>query len=469
MIPSAFLEIGVAVRGEGGVAWAILWASACTTEPAPLAEPPARPDLTLILVSGLRGDPVVQEVLWRNVSGARGGRRPAARFSTAHAQSTVPFVSLGSVLTGRYPSAIPLCGLLERQPADAMTRPWCADLPDDLPSLPDVLGAYGYRTALLSANVGGAGFLGEDFDTFVDLTWSWEDANTPWGHIASEATEWWQGDDSRPRLLTLVVSHPLVALRPDLKARMGISGERGAAPHLMRRANLLPPYLAAVSEVGFELGALLDELDGPRPRWDVVGSLHGQNLGESSGTQPFPRSPIFSDLLLARTLQVPLAIYGPAPPRDVDDVVELIDVLPTMTALAGAVRPAGLEGADLLDSGYPGDPDARAYAELGDMLALRRGRYLLTLRALEHHLSAVGPKLTRILKSWPAQRNRYRLHDVQADPMQRSDLMRTMPNRAVAMIREMTAIRERSARGRLTPEQVAALERLRLTAAEGYW
>ena len=92
----------------------------------------------------------------------------------------------------------------------------------------------------------------------------------------------------------------------------------------------------------------------------------------------------WSDILVDRTLHVPLALVGPAdaPPARVEEqVVELVDLMPTFLAKAGAVPPASIPGQDLLSASFSADPAATAYAEFGDMLAVRQGSRMWSVRA----------------------------------------------------------------------------------------
>ena len=148
---------------------------------------------------------------------------------------------------------------------------------------------------------------------------------------------------------------------------------------------------------------LLGGLTWSRPRWTVLSALHGLSVGEDSGCRSPEQLRANSHIvLLDRTLRVPLLVYGPSPAGQtmtIDDPVELIDIVPTFTALAGAVPPAGLDGSDLLGEV---DPEGVAYAEFGDMLALRHRGTLLTFRSQLHGVTSADPRLTdRLLGTAP--------------------------------------------------------------------
>jgi arylsulfatase A-like enzyme len=176
----------------------------------------------------------------------------------------------------------------------------------------------------------------------------------------------------------------------------------------------------------------------------------------------------WSDRLTDRTLHVPLAWVHPGPPRVLEQPVELLDLMPTLLALAGAVPPHGLPGQDLLAANLVEDPAAIAYAERGDMLALRQGGRLLVMRAVVHHMASLDPYLTEIL-ACPGLVGGVRLHDVLADPWQEVDLVRAYPEEALARRAALRAVRVGPGAPPPALLEGERLLRLRLTQAEGYW
>lgn len=135
------------------VSW-ILTLLACMTDAPPRhALPEHPPDIVLIVLSGLRadvGEDGAEAALYRGMN-----MSPNLRFTNAYAQSCTPFASLGSLLTGRYPSAIPLCGTYDPNslvPRESNETAWCATIPEQTWTLPEVLGVYGYRTGAYVSN-----------------------------------------------------------------------------------------------------------------------------------------------------------------------------------------------------------------------------------------------------------------------------------------------------------------------------
>jgi hypothetical protein len=443
----------------------------CTLGSAPLPPGPAAPpDIVLVAVNGLRadvGEPRAEagflDALATPVS---------ARFSSAYAQSGRPHTSLGAAVTGRYPSGIPLCS----PPATARpdgARPWCVDIPTQVPTLPEVLSLYGYTTALITVNEPALGVRGVG-QTFAVT--GGRDPEGVWPEAAQTAREWWTGAADTPRLLIVVGKlnstdleakgleayakdamgeeerdvfrreHPELAARLRPEMRWPIATD--AAVEEVRRA-----YVDAAGRVGAQVGALLQSLPATdaRARWGVVTSLHGMSLGEFSGTPSPEQARAGTHLvLLDRTLRVPVALLAPDPPvrpTVIDTPTELVDLVPTLVALAGAVPPAGLAGRDLLS---PATAQERAYAEFGDMLMVREGDLMLSFRSEIHGVTSIDPRMTERLRgsvppdlpgyaptplrppprasegppllgqggSYPE----FRMHDVAADPMQATPL-----------------------------------------------
>lgn len=471
---------------------------------APVAGGPVSgpPDLVLVLAAGLRADPPGERAAEAAFLAPFDGSLSLVA-AAAYAQSTEPFASLGSLLTGRYPSAVPLCGSTRADPVSTRAEAWCYGLPEGVPTLPGVLSLYGYRTALLH-HLGPIPGLEEAFDLAVEF--DPDDGTTRWRKLAAAVQIWWEAAPG-PRLLVLELpdldlsqrdaiadelglpeppserGRPTPDLdqppprRPPCAPLQGIEGEEdgtwdafnGEVPDLAAtRARALGAYRAEAAALGERVQALLQALPEDRARVTVLAGLYGLSLGEAGGTDPDITGFFWTDRLTDRTLRVPLAVVGPGPGRALDQPVELLDLAPTLLALGGAVPPHGLAGQDLLAEGFAEHPAATAYAERGDMLALRQGDRLLTLRAVVHHMPSLDPYLTEIL-ACPGLAGGLRLHDVRADPAQELDLVRAHPQEALAMKQVMMAVRTGPGAPPPALYEGDRLLQLRLTQAEGYW
>ena len=169
---------------------------ACSSEPTPTAvEGP--PDLVLVLTSGLRED-VASDSGATSAFLAQTGVQPDRRYTAAYSQTVQPYTALGSLLTGRYPSAIPLCSRPERE-EDAEV-PFCVDIPAEIPTLPEVLTLYGYETALLAVDVDPLLPVARGFGETM--------AVPDWRVGAAQAGDWWARSEGSPRLLVIASSLP---------------------------------------------------------------------------------------------------------------------------------------------------------------------------------------------------------------------------------------------------------------------
>lgn len=449
-------------------------ASVATAPPLAATAPAAAtaPDLVLVGVAGLRADPRSRASEWflEAFTGERG-----VVFANAYAQSPSTFVSLGGLLTGRYPSAVPLCGLPSDPGDTTAPPPWCAEVPATVPTLPGVLALYGYRTALLTADVHGAERLAPLFQDAIVASQRWEDRATDWDRVRTLAEAWWTADTSRPRLLVVAVSDLDARNVPALRAAMGLdlAGE-GGAPTRIDRPLVTSAYQQAARATGAETHSLVDTLrrTSSRPTWAAVFGTNGINLGDASVPSQALRDRSWNDLLLDRTLHVPLALIGPpdAPPARVEDqVVELVDLLPTLLSLGGAVPPAGIPGQDLLATPFVADPHATAYGEFGDMLTVRSGSRAWTVRAFFYNRSALDPELTNFVLDHRPEPGKHGLHDVVNDPFQERNLLEVDPEGARRMNDLLVKIRTGPGAPPVGALDARRIWELRMAPADGYW
>jgi arylsulfatase A-like enzyme len=433
----------------------------------PAGESALQPDIVLVVVNGLRAEAFGDGAADALLAGL--GREPSTRFGSAYAQSIQPHVSMASLLTGRYAGSIPICG----PPASGSQQPWCVEIPDTRQTLPEVLGIYGYRTALAVA--GGSGLsvdaLSGGFDQVITLDRPFA-TSPPRTDRWAPVEQWWGDEGDQPRFLMLSADLDQTNVEGRLRDyyqpwdAADAGQERYLEAHPEFRDRLRPgmlwpfldrdavdaihgQYRSSATAAGGALDLLLDSLlpqdeGGSRESWLMVTSLHGVTLGETAGTCCPEQLRAGSHIvLLDRTLRVPLWVFAPDGGRStavVTDPVELVDITPTLLGLAGARPIAGLSGQDLL--GEAALDDAHAYAEFGDMLALRQGDLLVSFRSQEHGITSIDPVVDERLYHWAGlfgerHLNRdardnarsldreirdARLHDVATDPLQTEDL-----------------------------------------------
>lgn len=439
-------------------------------------------DIVLLLVAGLRADAPGQ-------AGAETAffdaipRTPAVRYTAAYSQSASPFISLGTVLTGRYASAIPMCGMyVGGAGASTEGRAWCADIPSDRHSLPEVVALYGYRTALVTAGAREMEVLADEFQTWIDVPDAGAGEGTDWSELIDETLAWWRADASRPRLLVVLAedltSETIPQMRNELGAehrlRRGVSGAyEGVSEADQQRVAEI--YREASDVAGRQLGGLLTGLtDGAdtRPWQAFVGSTNGVNLLESTGFAVERVYPFDNGMVLDRTVHVPLAAYrsGETPQtRSVDGPCELRALFSTAILHSGGALPAGMQEFDLLEESYTGEE--RVYTEFGDMLGLRKGQHLIVFRGFVHDGNTVDPELDRRLEDADliTEPDHYVLSDVVADPFQTRDLRQSDGALFQQLRNELIEVRTTHAavpRDALTPER---LWELRMSPSQGYW
>jgi arylsulfatase A-like enzyme len=429
------------------------------------------PDLALLLVAGLRTDT-------QGTDGATAALRqalpqPSIEYDQLYTQSSAPFSSVGSILTGRYPGAIPLCNRLlsgEHKKTEAQ-QAWCARLPDGIHTLAGMLGIYGYKSLLVSADFPGAQALSLGFSHHAEVG--------SWSEVAQEVEGWWAANADGPRLVVVllgdgaktVLGQPALQRFPEHRLQWLETVTPDVARVDLDPAEVRVAYKAGATAAGKVFGGVLSTVRGGqvRPAWSFVGSTSGMSLDERTGFGDAPVPLLTDNILLDRTLRVPLLVYGPEPGSRVSsEPVEGIDILATMASLAGAVTPAGASGTNLLN---PAGRSGEAYAEFGDMIALRKGQYLLVFRCSLHNSTSLDPTITEQLQA-PLESvpmGHYALYDVRVDPMQTKNLRRQAPEQVASMRKRMLAIRTGAAgvpAGTITPQRLWAL---RMAPSEGYW
>jgi len=365
---------------------------AATCSPAPEAR---KPNVVLVVIDTLRADKL----------GCYGGTRgltphidafarDAVLFenASAHAPWTLP--SIASMLTSQTPAEHGAGGRL----------PEFTQLPDSAATLAEVFASSGYRTALV-ANVA---FLGAEFGLtqgfeFTDVrAQESNDALRRAAQTSADALAWIDsiGDEPFFVLVHYFDPHALYdppqpfrarfAEPPDRDSGQQAFGSRedivrlrtgGAAPDAsaIRRAEAL--YDGEVAYTDDSLGIFLDGLDsrGLRGRTIVaITSDHGEEFLEHGGFE-------HGHSHHSELLDVPLLVSAPgvaAGRRDTRNV-GLIDLAPTLCALAQTRSPSSFRGRALVDvRGQPANEHASMQLAFGNFW----GPPLASLRDDQHKL-----------------------------------------------------------------------------------
>jgi arylsulfatase A-like enzyme len=374
-------------------------------------------------------------------------------FDNAMSQRASTWPSLASLLSGLYPSGH---GVVENG----------YGFPDGLPTLPTLLHAAGYQTGAFLSNMCQANHRG--WDAFAC-------SGGQDGKSVRRALEWAQGvDGRRPFLLWvhLFGAHPPYYNGGDLANRLdpGYRGPLGPRKRLLdpvmtgpiplterdvQHLNAL--YDAAVQGSDRSSGALLDGLRaaGRLERTIIVFTAdHGEELYQHN------RYLYHSCSVYQTTLHVPLGFAAagllPAGAR-VPQIVELIDVLPTLLDLVGVAEPAERHGRSLvpyLERPGEGGAGKPAFSEYGSSTihTVLQGNWKLV-----HNPEGFSPDCIPDAPPHHYPISREELYDLARDPGERTNLAAGQPGRVAALaklIRQRFSGLRRRTRQQAVPEDL---------------
>jgi arylsulfatase A-like enzyme/Tfp pilus assembly protein PilF len=419
----------VLLLAAGGLA-----ALACNRVDLAAAPDEERPSVLFVTIDTLRADHVgVYGALQAETTRLDALAAAGTRFETAIASAPLTLPSHASLFTGLDP------------PRHGVRHNGLYRLDGEIDTLAERFRAAGYATgAVIGAVVLARRYgLDQGFESYDDGTSSRSSGaggipERSAGEVTDRALEWF-ARAPRPFFLWVHYFDPHHEYRPPQPF-----AERFAAN----------PYDGEIAYVDTQLGRLLDGLEpggSHRETLIVVTSDHGESLGEHGESA-------HSYTLYDAVLRVPLILRGPGVPpgRVVERLVRLVDVAPTLLALAGLPGLAEADGQPLaahLTEGPP--PPARvAYAET---LATRieHGWSPLFAARSERHLFVRAP--------------RPELYDVQADPAQLENLAWSDQKRLQAeMERLERALEERMSEGDAPAPLAVDEESLEQLRALGY-
>jgi arylsulfatase A-like enzyme len=351
------------------------------------------------------------------------------RFERAAAPRATTWPSLASVMTGLYPSGH---GVIQNG----------YEFPDSLPTLPKILSAAGYRTGRFLSNMCRANHQGWDTgfcSRGVD------------GKINPKVFEWLDGPEgSQPYFLWVhyFAAHPPYYNGQEIARQLdpGYHGPVGPKKSLLHRImqedipldeadlrHLDAVYDAAVMGSDRTIGRLLDGLR-QRGLLDktlvILLSDHGEDLYDHNGYIYHACSVYQSGL------HVPLAIVAPGLVTagvEVPQVVELIDVAPTVVDLLGLEPPQELHGKSLVPhlerSDHPG-PGRPAFTEFGKtrIRTVQAGSWKLVDNPDHHTPLCFDGAPADLYPIAPVE-----LYDLTSDPEERTNLAEQLPDRVAAL------------------------------------
>ena len=420
------------------------------------------PNVLLVVVDTLRADHV----------GANGYAlsttpeidRLAARgavFTQAIAQSSWTRPSMATLMTGLHPTSVGLTCHEFRVPEGA-----CDVLPDEAPTLAELLAGAGYARAGVIANINVDPVFGfhQGFEDYVSVPALLAGDEEDWRHgnewlresteaVTRHALEWLadRGDDDTPFLLYLHYLDPHAPYEPPERLAAGFPPD--GYPRDPDTNALLARYDAEIRLVDEGVGAVLAGLEaaGEAERTlVVVVSDHGEEFRDHGGLE-------HGWTMFDEQVRVPLIVAGPGvSPRRIDRQVRVLDVLPTISELALGTVPAWTEGLSLVpllegrDLDLPGALSERGYEPL---TSWRDPPWKLVLD------EASGTAV---------------LYDLAADPGETTDVAAAHPEVVAELRGRLEALRERCEAAaerfsggdgelHLSPEQIRALEAIGYT------
>ena len=216
-------------------------------------------------------------------------------------------------------------------------------------------------------------------------------------------------------------------------------------------------YQGAVTYVDDEIGRLLDALEERNilHRTAIVFTAdHGEALGEHD--MYFVHTGLFEP-----TVHVPLVTYFPGSGRQgvqVNEVVELVDVMPTVLEYFDIPAPEGIRGRSLwpLVHGEIGEERVALIEHAGrNQVALRSDRF----KYIKHLRTAY------LQPSYPFINGREELYDLRSDPMETQNLAVSHPEALTVFRKELRRRRGgrmglRTGRAEITDETIEVLKSL---------
>jgi arylsulfatase A-like enzyme len=335
--------------------------------------------------------------------------RESVVFDSAVSQAVYTIASIGSLLTGQYPDRHQSVSFADR-------------LRDDVVTLPSILGRGGYRTAAFAGNAVVSKTFGLDrgYEKFVPV-WESEGYTGHGDSVVSAFEGWLESRPEEPFFAYIHLREPHFPYNPpppfdtrfgpdspypsgledsalvEVLNRKAAAGEPPVAEVLARVRAL---YLGNLAYADSLVGRILTKLD---PETIVIlTSDHGEALFEHGflghNTQLYEES-----------IRIPLLIKGPGlTPRRVSDLVELIDLTPTIVELAGLANvpeAARFQGRSLVP--------ALAGKRLPEKLAFSR-----TLWAKPRY--SVRNERSKLI--WDSRTGATELFDLENDPEERASL-----------------------------------------------
>jgi arylsulfatase A-like enzyme len=385
------------------------------------------------------------------------------RFDLTVAQSGWTLPSLASLLTGNLTG-----GAL--QDVESKDVAW---IPPHVRTVPQILALYGYETAVFYGRTiplripdyhHGFDFVApapapkdRSHPNHAFLDWLADDPQEPWFALVHTVDMHMLADVPRPDLHRFARQPHEPCVTPEMNYdglidKWSSTLGRPAAEELARAH-----YDGAVAYEDRKIGEMLEALGSARNDTVIVFlSDHGEEL--------FEHGRLDHGAPYEFVLRIPLVVSDPArpsAPRNVSEMVETIDVAPTILELAGVPTDATMAGRSLVPflDGTVTTRESRSVLSITDP-------FRLSLRTPTRHLVRCSePGCPKVGGS----RSVLELYDPVADPAERADLSATSPEEITALAAELEMRVATVATGR-RPVGGELSEEARKTLRErGYW
>jgi arylsulfatase A-like enzyme len=371
----------------------------------------ARPSIVLVVLDGASAERMGLYGGGRETTPAIDALgRESVVFDAAVSQAVYTIASIGSLLTGQYPERHQSVSFADR-------------LRDDVVTLPSILSRAGYRTAAFAGNAVVSKTFGLDrgYGEFVPV-WEREGYTGRGDSVVSAVRSWLESRPEEPFFAYVHLREPHFPYTPPppFDTRFGPAApfpegleESSLVEELNRKAASGEPlpedvlarvrglYLGNLAYADFLVGEILSMLE---PSTAVIVTAdHGEALFEHGflghNTQLYEES-----------IHIPLLIRAPGlAPRRVSDLVELIDLTPTiveLAGLAGAPEASRFQGRSLVP------------AMTGGSLPKQKLAFSRTLWAKPRY----SVRSERFKLIWDSRTGASELYDLASDPDERAGL-----------------------------------------------
>lgn len=371
--------------------------------------------------------------------------RQSAVFTRAYSQAPLTDVSHATILTGTYP-----------QYHQVLTFP--IPLGKNLPYMPDILKAHGYRTGAFVGSLAldpgwGAPGFERGFDTY-DAGFTWENYTPKTRYQTTQR----RGSEVVQRALAWLKQRPQGPFFLWVHLFDAHDPYNPPEPYKTRYAKA--PYDGGIAYEDFVVGKFLKELK-RLGLYDGAVIAVTADHGESLGAHGENTHGVF---LYDETIHVPLVIKPPhgAAAKRVDERVELADIMPTLLATAGIEVPNQVQGVSLLELMKPGPEDQAAAQAWRDRGAYSQADY--------GHLAFAwsAEQSLRTGKYLYIQAPRRELYDDAVDAKAAHNLAPASPAVADTLAAKMEAFRQKTTNTQETPKAVLDAGQTRKLSALGY-